>query len=286
VAQVQRQTPTSIPALGRPVRWEELPDRDRVARGPGEAQGPRPTTQHPETHRMTTTATTLKLPASIKDLDLKFAKALNVPVPKLWPKNDEDKDEKFLGAEQPAAIAHVFTHSTELHQRLFRARIAYLFRPSIEKGGRERGGVASKASAKLEYLTDFDFLIEFNHGVWLKLTPEQRLALVDHELAHCERDPETGAWTMREHDVEEFSDVVARWGLWTMPLRGFGYAIERAQIDLFDGTAVGLIEEAAPAIAEAVKGALKKTAGKKRGRQKEHDDAGSFELEDDDTELE
>jgi hypothetical protein len=182
------------------------------------------------------TPAALKLPTTLSDLDLKFAKALSTFVPAIWPEGEDGKPEKFLQAEAAASIAHVFIRSCPLHARLSNAKIAYLFRQAIVKGGKEKGGVASRASSKVAYLTGFDFVIEFSHDIWLKLTPEQRLALVDHELAHCERDPETGAWTMRDHDVEEFSDVVNRWGLWTLPLRGFGRALETAQIDLFDSS--------------------------------------------------
>jgi len=34
-------------------------------------------------------------------------------------------------------------------------------------------------------------------------------------------------------DVSEFSGVVQRWGLWTPPLRGFGIAVESAQLEIF-----------------------------------------------------
>lgn len=226
---------------------------------------------------MATAAPPLKLPTKLADLDLKFGKALNTPVREIWPEG-----EKFAPADCPAAIAHVFIRSSALHARLANAKVAYLFRPSIVKGGKEKGGVASRASTKVAYLTGFDFVIEFSHEVWLKLTPEQRLALVDHQLAHCERDPNTGAWTMRDHDVEEFSDVVHRWGLWTMPLRGFGVAIEKAQIDLFEGTAVGLIEQAAPAIGQAIKAAADDVARKHREKQAAAADDDDDLLDDDD----
>lgn len=177
----------------------------------------------------TAAAPVLRLPDAIADLDLKLAKALNTPVPEIWP-----EAEKFLPANCPEAVAKVLIQSP-LHNRLVNASVAYVFREEITQSGRVKGGVASKASGKLAYFTGHDFVIEFNHTVWLHLTPEQRIALVDHELAHCERDEETGAWTMRDHDVEEFSDIVGRWGLWTPDLRGFGAAIKHAQLDLFAG---------------------------------------------------
>ncbi len=176
---------------------------------------------------MTATAAALKLPDVIADLDLKFGKALHVPVRELWPEG-----EKYLPAEQPEAIARLLVQS-DLHMRLSTASICYLFRPEIVVHGRQKGGVASKAGGKLAFLTGHDFTIDISHTVWLRLTGEQKIALLDHELAHCDRDPESGAWTMRAHDVEEFSEIVGRWGLWTPQLKGFGMAIESAQIELF-----------------------------------------------------
>ena len=191
---------------------------------------------------MTTTETTLKLPPAIADLDLKFARALAIDVRQPWPEG-----EKYLAAEQPEAIAKILIHS-DLHARLVNASICYLFRPEIVANGRAKGGVASKAGGKLAFLTGFDFTIELSHKVWLVLTDEQKIALLDHELAHCDRDLDApaGGWCLRAHDVEEFSEVVARWGLWTPALKGFGVAIESAQIELFVPTLAAAAEEPAP----------------------------------------
>ena len=45
------------------------------------------------------------------------------------------------------------------------------------------------------------------------MTPEQRRALIDHELSHCsflDQVPE-----MRHHDIEEFKHIIERYGFWT-----------------------------------------------------------------------
>ncbi len=175
----------------------------------------------------TATSTRLKLPRDLADLDLKFGKALNTPVRELWPEG-----EKFLKAEQPEAIAQVLVRTT-LHDRLVNAKIAYLFRPDILSRGESKLAVSAKAGGALAFLADLDFVLAFSHKLWLRLTPEQRLACVDHALAACERDPETGAYAVRLPDVAEYSGVVQRWGLWTPALRGFGVAIESAQFELF-----------------------------------------------------
>lgn len=146
-----------------------------------------------------------------------------------WP----EEEPAFLAAAQPEALAKPLIKA--LHQELLKpaeASIAYLFRKEMEKRGRVRLGVASKASGKLEYLTGFDFVLEFNWTYWSQLTPPQRIALVDHELTHCSV-TDKGAWTLVSHDVEEFGSIVRRWGLWTPDLVHFNAAIKATQMDLF-----------------------------------------------------
>jgi hypothetical protein len=148
---------------------------------------------------------------------------------------------KFEPAIQPRAIANALIGA--FHTHLVNARIEYLFRENLERRGRVRLGVASRAAGKLSYLAEVDFVIEFNWTYWAKLTPPQRIALVDHELCHCSRDDD-GNWTMRSHDVEEFSEIVSRWGLWTPDLRIFNSALKNAQVDLFaEGAVVAGVAE-------------------------------------------
>lgn len=176
---------------------------------------------------MTATATQLKLPDALADLDLKFQKALNAPVREIWPSG-----EKFLKAEQAEEIARILIR-TKLHERLVNAKIAFLFREDIASRGESRLTVSAHPGGAFAFLSGLDFVLAFNHKLWLRLTPEQRLACVDHALSACERDPETGAYAVRLPDVAEFSGVVQRWGLWTPPLRGFGVAVESAQLEIF-----------------------------------------------------
>ena len=149
----------------------------------------------------------------------------------------------FEPARQPGAIAKALIGT--LHHHLVNARIEYLYREKLERKGRVRLGVASKAAARLQYLASCDFVIEFNWEAWRILTAPQRIALVDHELSHCGRDDESGVWILVPHDVEEFSSIVGRWGLWTPDLRVFSAALKGAQVDLFkDGALITGMEVA------------------------------------------
>lgn len=168
----------------------------------------------------------MQLPDLLRPHEAALVRALAAsPVMADWPEG-----EGYLVAESPEAVAAVLIPI--LHDHLRRpsvARIAYLFRETIKNAA----GKAGKAGAKLTYLADLDFTIEFNWTSWRSLTAEQRVALVDHELAHCAWDGEKERWALREHDIEEFRDIVQRWGLWHPALERFGKDVIAAQTDLF-----------------------------------------------------
>jgi len=145
--------------------------RDALTKCPHDRAARPPSGSLPKDAPMTMTAANakLKLPTMLADLNLKFGKALNAPVLLIWPEG-----EKFMKAEQPEEIAKVLIR-TELHERLVSAKIAYLFRPEIASRGEQKLTVSGKAGGQLAFLTGFDFTVQFNHKLWLRLTPEQRL---------------------------------------------------------------------------------------------------------------
>jgi hypothetical protein len=69
-----------------------------------------------------------------------------------------------------------------------------------------------------EYLVECDFVIEIALEAWNELSPTQRLALVDHLLAHCrgDEDEKTGdmKWSVRPPTTYEFPEVAERHGQW------------------------------------------------------------------------
>lgn len=73
------------------------------------------------------------------------------------------------------------------------------------------------------------FVIEIAHKPWQELTEPQRLALVDHELCHFDVEiPDNPdhdrKLVMVRHDLEEFTDVVKRHGLWRPDIEKFARA--------------------------------------------------------------
>lgn len=134
---------------------------------------------------------------------------------------DEPADAEALSMAREIIALH--------HDHLAHAAIAWMWhstgnpeKPWASKGrvifGKARKATAFESAINGEPL---DFVIELNWDIWGRLPPEKQRALIDHELSHCgfELD-EDGAvnYTMRPHDIEEFSGVLARHGAWTVDL--------------------------------------------------------------------
>lgn len=157
----------------------------------------------------------------------------NVPIgaPKWWPAPDVED------------VARPLIEQYHTHLVKYNLPVLYLFAadpPQVH--GRDCWGTARKVSAQNAYLYAHGqrvalkdkghvlpsfidepiegqafFVITIWYGVWKTMTPEQRMALVDHELCHCTfKEDKEGNITaaMRGHDVEEFTEIVGRWGLW------------------------------------------------------------------------
>lgn len=141
-------------------------------------------------------------------------------------------------AEQPAAIGKVLIDA--IHTDLSEASIAYVYRKKMSRLGKITLATASLAGAKLEFFTGIDLLIQVNWEYWFRLSPDQRVALVDHELLHFTRETtEKGIqYGLVGHDVEEFERIIHRWGLWKPDLRAFARtAGEAHQRSLFEAQA-------------------------------------------------
>lgn len=165
---------------------------------------------------------------TLLEADLRRAASGSAEDPMDWPDG-----EKVLAAAGPRAIANILVRV--FHLSIRQRPIAYLWKENMGDGTRVKLGTARKASADVKFLGEVDFILHFNHSAWKVLTPEQRIALVDHELQHCEIDTDSGQPTLVHHDVEEFGVIVHRWGLWKPDLKMFGDIVGRnLQPDLWD----------------------------------------------------
>jgi hypothetical protein len=130
------------------------------------------------------------------------------------------------------------------HDHLKTARILWLTTNAKRKRGDKTVLATSSRmsviqrflSGGMEAIEDgYDFLILISATQWRSLTAAQQLALVDHQLCRCGLrqtvNRRTGAttetWCALSPDVEEFSAVIRRHGLWLTAQRNFAEAIPR-----------------------------------------------------------
>ncbi len=112
------------------------------------------------------------------------------------------------------------------HPEIRNLRIGLLFRneAQLSKGSLVLAQV-SKVSAKDQALIDFDVLIWVAQDYWNgKLNDHQRQALIDHELCHIRRKSD-GEIELINHDIQEFTTILNRWGLWNRDLVAFAGSI-------------------------------------------------------------
>ena len=116
------------------------------------------------------------------------------------------------------------------HESLKDARIGVIMRSEAPvTGGRITYGKAEKVSAKAQVHVPYDFIIWLSEDQYWMLAPFQREALIDHELCHCRYDTDTVA-AIRPHDVEEFTEILERYGYWWPEASAVAAAAQQAQL--------------------------------------------------------
>src|SRR5213075_2971413 len=130
----------------------------------------------------------------------------------------------YMPAPSVAAIGRKII--TSFHPHLRGTRVEFVFRSQAQKvGGKMRLGSAKKMTGAEALLSTPDvldddaatsegldyFLVTIAHDLWQHLDDDQRVALVDHELCHCEIETDEDGepqLSLKAHDVEEFAAVV------------------------------------------------------------------------------
>jgi len=128
----------------------------------------------------------------------------------------------------------------ENHSDVSEARIALAWRHRVksDKDGILKLGQCVRNSGVHRELADYDFIIVLNKSAWDEFTKEQKLALLDHELCHImpsedkngehqQDDHGRKLFRTRRHDIEEFSDVVRRHGLYKKDLEKLAEIVAR-----------------------------------------------------------
>ena len=117
------------------------------------------------------------------------------------------------------------------HQQLKECKIGFVFQSEASfSGGKVVLGTTSKVTEKIKPMLseELDILIVLAEDEYSQLSSERRRALIDHELCHIVLNPNTSAWTTRGHDVNEFNEIIERYGLWSNDLMFVGPTIARA----------------------------------------------------------
>ena len=120
------------------------------------------------------------------------------------------------------------------HPELVNARIGFMFRDEATKSqGRQVWGQASKVADKMKALVNLDFVVWVAFDIWESLTSDQRLALIDHELCHCQYYAAEEKAVLRGHDIEEFLVVIERHGYWNKSLFRLELQNRQLKLDFF-----------------------------------------------------
>lgn len=129
------------------------------------------------------------------------------------------------------------------HPHLLEVAFRIVFRSRAKKNGKERTvlGTAEIISGRFAFfvMTEEEvalqaetfenpykmFWMELAADAWEDLTPNQRIALVDHELCHFgiyfDEDKDEPEMIIVPHDIEEFNDIARRHGLWKADVESF-----------------------------------------------------------------
>jgi hypothetical protein len=132
----------------------------------------------------------------------------------------------------------------EFRQDLVNAKIMTMTRSGNWKSqGQVVWGNATKVNEQMKSIlgeasSEVDFVITVNEEVWYQLSREERMALVDHELAHCFVDEDEDGnpkYTLIGHDIEEFWSIIRRHGPWREAIeKTLHAAAQNRQQTLFD----------------------------------------------------
>jgi hypothetical protein len=157
--------------------------------------------------------------------------------------------DRYSPATEPSTIGRKLIK--QHHKHLVSRRVDFVFREAfdseesprtITSKGRNLYGKAKLVTGLNSFLaTDENsdvgpfFVIVISKCFWDTASQEFKHALIDHELCHCEYDSDTDRYSLREHDVAEFTEIVRRHGLWHHDVEVFVKAAKQQSFQ-FDET--------------------------------------------------
>jgi len=153
------------------------------------------------------------------------------------PKKNSGKDTQkvpvqYDPAESVAEISKGLIR--KFHSDLVNTKIAYLYKNKpIKARGKEVIAFSSKCSGIVKVLSEYDVIMIVSYPAFQQLTDDHKIAIIDHELTHLLVDEDsTGAPKLRilAHDVEEFSSIIERHGLYQQDLVRLGKVIQTVTV--------------------------------------------------------
>ncbi|HMV51003.1 MAG TPA: putative metallopeptidase [Blastocatellia bacterium] len=142
----------------------------------------------------------------------------------------------------------------DYHTHLSTARIKFVFcaEPSKRRGQIVWGKAKLVTGLNAWLVTPEDersedpepfFVLEIARLIWDQLDDKAQRALVDHELSHFDVDIDSGDYRLMPHDLEEFTSVVRRHGLWRPEVSEFVKAgAKQARLPGFDKITLELVQ--------------------------------------------
>lgn len=112
------------------------------------------------------------------------------------------------------------------YQKFAKAKILTLMR----SGKWDKWGTIQRVGKmQREAGIDADYILTLNADAWPKMSEKQHKALVDHELYHMalKKSKKGTIFALRHHDVEEFVEIVKRYGDWSPGLKELRAILQR-----------------------------------------------------------
>ena len=150
----------------------------------------------------------------------------------------------FTQSEEGRAIGETLIKEHFQWINQWRVRVDFIFRDDEpKKNGAAIWAQARKVSGLSAFLAGESekgfFVIEIVESVWETLSELQKTALIHHELLHLSYSiqPDTGKWSLCivAHDLEEFREIVTRYGFWKDNVQAFSDVCVAKQRSLFEG---------------------------------------------------
>jgi len=137
----------------------------------------------------------------------------------------KDKEVKEIKFEESVDLDQIGSKLLTI-AGLSKAKVKFLF---VSGRNIRYSGKLSKTTSLMKFLTGLDFIVLVNKDVWVQFNQNQKEALILHELLHVAYDENKNRFVTREHDVEEFVEVVERYGPWMSVLKLMEEAFQKRE---------------------------------------------------------